>query len=397
MVMKILLLDDDGFMLRLLAQQLAQLGFHDVTQCKWAHEALALVEAAPQGFGLVVCDLQMPKMDGIEFFRHLAALGFSGGVLVVSGEDPRIAQTALGLARAHRLDAIGALSKPVSREALQGLLENRKPRAAVRAAAAAYPPQELQQAMATGELVLHYQPKRELAHGVVAGVEALVRWQHPRDGLVFPDRFITTAEQNGLIHELTRYVLRQAVIQSRAWQDRGLSLPVAVNVSMDNLAVLEFADFVGQQVQLAGSPASHLRLEVTESRLMQDLIGPLDVLTRLRLKRISLSIDDFGTGHSSLVQLRDIPFEELKVDRSFIHGACADTSKRAIVEGSIRMAQQLGMTTVAEGVEDLADWRFVRDVGCTWAQGYFIAKPLPGSGLPAWIDSWRIRWQHLSR
>jgi EAL domain-containing protein (putative c-di-GMP-specific phosphodiesterase class I) len=394
--MKILLLDDDGFMLRLLAQQLAQLGFHDVTQCKWAHEALELLQAAPQEFGLVMFDLQMPKMDGIEFVRHLAALGFSGGLLVVSGEDPRIAQTALGLARAHRLDAIGTLSKPVSREALQRLLENRKPRAVVRAAAAAYAPQELQQAMAAGELVLHYQPKIDLADGVVAGVEALVRWQHPRDGLVFPDRFITTAEKNGLIHALTQYVLRHAVIQSRAWQDQGLTLPVAVNVSMDNLAVLEFADFVEQEVRHAGISASHLRLEVTESRLMQDLVGPLDVLTRLRLKRISLSIDDFGTGHSSLVQLRDIPFEELKVDRSFIHGACADTSKRAIVEGSLRMAQQLGMTTVAEGVEDLADWRFVRDVGCTAAQGYFIAKPMPGRELPAWVYSWRGRWPQVS-
>jgi EAL domain-containing protein (putative c-di-GMP-specific phosphodiesterase class I) len=199
-----------------------------------------------------------------------------------------------------------------------------------------------------------------------------------------------------LIHELTRYVLRQAVAQSRAWQEQGLSLPVAINVSMDNLAELDFPDFVEQQVQQAGIPASHLRLEVTESRLMQDLVGPLDELTRLRLKRISLSIDDFGTGHSSLVQLRDIPFEELKVDRSFIHGACADTSKRAIVEGSIRMAQQLGMTTVAEGVEDLADWRFVRDVGCTSAQGYFIAKPMPGNELPAWIEGWQIRHQQLA-
>jgi EAL domain-containing protein (putative c-di-GMP-specific phosphodiesterase class I) len=250
--------------------------------------------------------------------------------------------------------------------------------------------------MAAGELVLHYQPKIELANGVVAGVEALVRWQHPRDGLVYPDRFITVAEQNGLINELTRYVLRHAVGQWRAWQDQDLSLPVAVNVSMDNLAVLEFPDFVEQQVRQAGIPASHLCLEVTESRLMQDPVGPLDVLTRLRLKRISLSIDDFGTGYSSLVQLRDIPFEELKIDRSFIHGACADTSKRAIVEGNLRMAQHLGMSTVAEGVEDLADWRFVRDAGCTSAQGYFIAKPMPGNALPAWIDSWRVRWQQLS-
>jgi EAL domain-containing protein (putative c-di-GMP-specific phosphodiesterase class I) len=395
--MKILLLDDDAFMLKLLTQQFTQLGFHDVTQCSWAHEALALVQAHPQAFGLVVCDLQMPKMDGIEFVRHLAELEFCGGLLVVSGEDSRIVQTALSLARAHRLDAIGALPKPVSRQALQQLLENRKPPAVVRTAGATtYPPQELQRAIAAEELVLHYQPKIDLVSGMVSGVEALVRWQHPRDGLVYPDRFITVAENNGLIDDLTRYVLRHAVAQSRAWQEQGVSLPVAVNVSMDNLAALDFPDFVEEQVRQAGIPASHLCLEVTESRLMQDPIGPLDVLTRLRLKRIGLSIDDFGTGHSSLVQLRDIPFEELKIDRSFTHGACVDTSKRAIVEGSIRMAQQLGMKTVAEGVENLADWRFVRNVGCNWAQGYFVAKPMPGNRLPAWIDCWRARWQRLS-
>ena len=153
-----------------------------------------------------------------------------------------------------------------------------------------------------------------LATGTVAGVETLVGWRHPQDGLLFPDQFIAMEEEHGLIDALTRAVLTDALRQARLWQDAGLSLHVAVNVSMDSLAALEFPDFVAREVAKAGVPLMSLVLEVTDSRLMKDLLAPLDILARLRLKRIGLSIDDFGTGHSSLAQLRDIPFDELKMD-----------------------------------------------------------------------------------
>jgi EAL domain-containing protein (putative c-di-GMP-specific phosphodiesterase class I) len=144
-------------------------------------------------------------------------------------------------------------------------------------------------------------------------------------------------------------------------------------------------------------PASSLVLEVTESRLMKDALASLDILARLRLKRIGLSIDDFGTGHSSLAQLRDIPFAELKIDRSFVHGAGRDSSLRAIVEASIGMARQLAMTTVAEGVEDREDWDFLRTTGCDFAQGYFIAKPMPASEVNVWITAWEARRPDIVR
>jgi EAL domain-containing protein (putative c-di-GMP-specific phosphodiesterase class I) len=178
--------------------------------------------------------------------------------------------------------------------------------------------------------------------------------------------------------------------QARLWQDAGLRLHLAVNVSMDNLAALEFPDFVAHEADAAGVAASSLVLEVTESRLMKNPLAALDILTRLRLKRIRLSIDDFGTGHSSLAQLRDIPFDELKVDHGFVHGACKDASLKAIVEASLGMARQLGMQTVAEGVEDQADWDFLHSAGCDLAQGYFVARPMPAADLPGWI----ARWEH---
>ena len=209
---------------------------------------------------------------------------------------------------------------------------------------------------------------------------------------MFPDRFVSTAEQHGLIDELTTAVLRAALRQARRWLDRGIALHTAINVSMDNLGALDFPDFVAREAHAAGVPLMHLVLEVTESRLMADPLGPLDILTRLRLKHIGLAIDDFGTGHSSLAQLRDIPFDELKIDRGFIRGAHLDPSLRAIVEASVGMARQMGIRTVAEGVEDGNDWRYVCDAGCDLAQGYFVGKPMPAEQM----SGWKLDWDNVS-
>ena len=235
-----------------------------------------------------------------------------------------------------------------------------------------------------------------MVSGALIGVETLVRWQHPDDGLVFPDDFIGVAEDNGLIDDLTHVVLAEALGQARRWLDQGLKLRVAVNVSMHTLARLEFADYVLGEVVRSGVAAEDLILEVTESRLMTDVLAPLYILTRLRLKHVGLSIDDFGTGHSSLSQLRDIPFDELKIDRSFVHGAGQDKTRRAIFTASLGMARQLGMRTVAEGVEDRADWDFLRQQGCDLAQGYFIARPMPADKLPAWLADWEARHSELA-
>jgi len=164
-----------------------------------------------------------------------------------------------------------------------------------------------------------------------------------------------------------------------------LDLSVAVNVSMANLTALDFPDFVSEQARLKGLPPASIVLEVTESQLMRDLRAPLEILTRLRLKRFRLSIDDFGTGHSSLAQLRDLPFDELKIDRSFVHGAHNNEILRAIFQASLGLAKQLGMATVAEGVEDSDDADFVRSTGCDLAQGYLIAKPMAASQVEAWV------------
>ena len=245
-------------------------------------------------------------------------------------------------------------------------------------------------------MLFRSQPKVSLTTGHMVGVETLVRWRHPVDGLVFPDRFVGVAETHGLIQRLTRTVIATALTDARAWQLKtGMALHLAINVSMDDVSELDFVDYVASEAAAAGIPSKDVTLEVTESRLTQDMRILLEVLTRLRLKRFRFSIDDFGTGHSSLAQLRDIPFDELKIDRGFVHGAGTDPTIRAIFDSSVTLAKQLGMQIVAEGVEDRADWEHVRKAKCDLAQGYFLAKPMPIEALHEWIEDWEERVSSL--
>lgn len=395
---RVLVIDDDSFVLEILNYQLNSLGCENVQGFSEAQQAMVLLETEHHGVELIFCDLDMPGIDGIEFVRFLGSLQFKGGLVLVSGEDIRVLQTAEKLAMAHQLRVLGALHKPISLSDLSAMLVlqgNLKVAVNPRAAAPPYSPEELRQGIANGELVNHYQPLVSLGNGEVVGMETLVRWQHPVDGLVFPDRFISLAEDHNLIDDLTYTVLSTALSQVREWNDQQIRLHISVNLSMNNLASLRFPDFVASTAAANDIPMSRLVLEVTESRLMKNRIASLDVLTRLRLKHVSLSIDDFGTGHSSLVQLRDVPFDQLKIDRSFVHGAWHDNSLRAIFEGSLGMARQLGMVSVAEGVEDENDWHFLRTTSCNLAQGYFIARPMVGEAVPDWMGQWQRQRRRL--
>lgn len=394
---QILLVDDEVFQLQLLARQLTVLGQDQVDSCTSGQQALNLLAMQPVGEQLIFLDLNMPGMDGVEFVRRLVDIPYAGALVLVSGEDERILDTVVRLARAHRLNVLGQLNKPVQIERLEMLLDawRRKTPNIVNKVLKRYGTDDVRRAIVGGELVNYYQPKVDVARGTLAGVETLVRWRHPADGLVLPDQFIDVAEEYGLIDDLTRVVLAEALEQTRCWQNDGLLLRVAVNVSMRNLDQLDFADFVLSELVRTGVAANDLILEVTESRLMTSVLAPLDILTRLRLKHISLSIDDFGTGHSSLSQLRSIPFDELKIDHSFVHGAGQDKTRRAIFAASLGMARQLGMKTVAEGVEDRADWNFLRQQDCDLAQGYFIARPMPAGEIRPWLADWEARHPEL--
>ena len=274
-----------------------------------------------------------------------------------------------------------------ARMALTDLVEP-VPRVAPRAA---FTSTEVLAAVAQRQWVLHFQPKVSLASGNLTGMEALVRWNHPQLGLVLPDEFIGVVNACGAIDALTDWVLQAAVQQQARWAVQAFPIPIAVNVSIDNLRSEGFARRAGALAREAGVAAHDVTLEVTERGATSPSPKPLDCLFQLRLRKFKLSIDDFGTAQSSLNQLRDVPFTELKIDRAIVQDASQDPSHQPLLKQSIGIAKGLCMVSVAEGVETELEWKMLRAMHCDVAQGFFIGRPMAEDRVPAWINDWEVR------
>lgn len=394
-----MVIDDEAFMRKLIAFQLRALGCQSVLCHASGIDALDALSLPANGIQLVICDLQMPIMDGVEVVRRLGAMAYQGSLILVSGEDQRTLNMAERLAKEHGLRVLGVLNKPVQPAQLTWLLNKLNPDVAASAQVKPKPKpvgkmsaSELARGIGQGQLLNHYQPKVCMRTGAVLGMEALVRWQHPEHGLLYPDAFISVAEDHGLIDLLTQAVIggpQGALRHLKQWLNAGADMHVAVNVSMDNLSSLSFPDFITQAAIEADVNLDHLVLEITESRLSSDVRSVRDVLTRMRLKRVRLSIDDFGTGYSSLAQLHELPFDELKIDQRFVHQAHQDNALNSLLEASVNMAIDLQMKTTGEGVETEADWLHLQSKGCDLAQGYWIAKPMAPERVLPWVETWR--------
>ncbi len=339
---------------------------------------------------VIVLDLIMPGVDGIEIIRYLAEIKCDALLILMSGFDSGVLHSAQTLASEQGLNFSGSLSKPFRANELSELLNglyitpndphrnnNIEPPSV----------EELRDAISNNELVVYYQPKVGLNNKAVNAVEALVRWQHPVHGLIGPDLFVPTAEQNGLIDELTWIVLEQAMAQCLFWRDQGMVMQLAVNMSAKTLKELDLPERMGQIIQKYDLEPSQLILEITETALMQELVKSLDILTRLRMRGFNLSIDDFGTGYSSLVQLHRAPFSEIKIDRSFVSEMETDSEAAAIVETIIMLGHKLNMKTVAEGVETLSCQKKLAELGCDQAQGYLFSRPLPADKVFSWFST----------
>ncbi len=248
---------------------------------------------------------------------------------------------------------------------------------------------ELRRALARRELTLRYQPKATLANGEVTSVEALVRWQHPQRRLVPPDAFIPLAQETSLIGPLTLYVIEEALRQVRAWRDEGIELRVAVNLSTRNLLDRALPRQIAALLERWQVSAEMLELEVTESSMLANPTRARAVLDELSALGIRLSIDDFGTGYSSLAYLRELPIDEIKIDRSFVMGMVEHPGDAVIVRSTVDLGRNLGLEVVAEGVETAEHWDRLRELGCDTAQGYYLSRPMSGSELRAWLQRWR--------
>lgn len=394
--LQVLVVDDVRLMRDMASAMLRTAGVQRIATCEHGAEALAALDEmakTAQPCDLILLDLNMPVMDGIEVLRHLADRAFPGQIALFSGESARVLRTAEALARAHRLNILGVLEKPLTRSGIAGLLSRMRegdaripgrPDAPVTEA-------ELLDAIRLGHIEIAVQPKVQMRSRQPIGVEALARWRHPQRGLIGAGQFIPLAENGAAAEPLFYSILGQALRAAARWRADGLHLQMAVNLSTANLTKLDLPQRIETATLEHGLKPADIMLEVTESRLIEDQTAALEVLTRLRLKGFNLAIDDFGTGYSSLEQLQRFPFEEMKIDRQFVALAAEDAAARAIVSSSIRLAKKLGMITVAEGIENQGDWDCAAAEGCDIGQGYFISLPLLPEALPKWIAGWLSR------
>jgi EAL domain-containing protein (putative c-di-GMP-specific phosphodiesterase class I) len=322
---------------------------------------------------LIVLDLQMPGVDGIALLRELGRRRCLAPIAIASGMDARVLSSAEQFAGSMGLTVAAALSKPVMLADVEELLIRH------RQAEEWVDPQDLARAVDRGQLVAHYQPKAELTQSgwLMSGAEALLRWQHPEYGLLYPDRFIPMAEDNGLVGALTDWVLQTGIAELSVWKRAGLNVTLAVNLSAKLVNDIEFPDRLATLMAEHGLANGQLTIEITETAALTQPSRTLDILTRLRVKGFGLSLDDFGTGYSSLTQLYRMPFNEIKIDKSLGLALGYDREAQTMVRSMVELAHNLGLKVCAEGIESLAALQFLERCGCDFAQGFHLARPVP--------------------
>lgn len=376
---KLMVIDDEEDICETIAEIAEARGFTVTTISDPAQVAERIVSATPD---FIMLDLMMPGTDGVELLRMLVDRVRNVKICLMSGSDTRVLNSARRLGSAHGLDVVAALEKPLEISQLRATLdllqgiekENGR----------------MTSALALNQLVVHYQPVVEMATRKIKGVETLVRWAHPDKGLLLPEFFLEDIIGEELMPVMTEYVLNSAADQAAKWRALGEELTVSVNVTASSLLELDFPDKLAELCHRHNLPPERLVVEVTETEAMQDVKRTMDVLLRMRIRHIGVSIDDFGTGHSSLKELQRMPFSEMKIDRSFVMDMAANKDCAVIVNSIIDLGHNLGLKVLAEGVEDARTWRMLADKGCDYAQGFFIAKAMPGDDFCRWLENWRI-------
>ncbi|HEX3895506.1 MAG TPA: EAL domain-containing response regulator [Rudaea sp.] len=348
----------------------------------------------------IMLDLRLGASDGIEQLRFLQAARYRGAIVLMSGFDPRVLASAQQVGRSLGLRIATVLEKPARvtriRDVLKELETQLEPGAVfdqtespAAPEADSIQPEGLADALQHGEMDLYLQPILNAAYLSVVRLEGLIRWRRPDSGIVLPDKFISVAERDpAVIDRLTFWVIKTALDQYLRLAEFGYAIPISVNISGMNLRSLDFPDRLAELVAQAGAPPSALALEITESVAMHDRGPIVDILTRLRLKGFELAIDDLGTGHSSLEALKEMPFSEIKIDKSFVSDALKSRTSLAIVTSIIDLAGRMGVVCTAEGVESDDISVLVSNLGITYLQGYFYSRPIPFSSLVTWLAAW---------
>lgn len=385
----VIVVEDHDFQRKVAVSYLLQMGVTRVLGASDGQDALSKIKAAEWPVDVALCDLDMPGMDGVQFIRHLAEGRLVGAVILLSGMETQVISSVESMARAQGMQVLGSIEKPVTAQKISNLLAMFKPGVMPRKVP---PPSmsasDIETGLAALQFTAHYQPKVDFKTLKLAGVEALARWQQPDMGMLYPASFIEMAEKSDLIDRLTTRMIEVTLKQLKDWSAQGFDTGMAINLSLSYLGSSGIADQITGEAQRMGVNPKVVTLEVTESLVTTNLGNVLENLARLRMRGFEISIDDYGTGFSSMQQLSRIPFTELKIDQSFVTGATHRPTMRVILESSLQLSRKLGLRSVAEGIEKEEEWALLKSLGCDLAQGYFIARPMPGDAVPEWHQSW---------
>lgn len=385
------MVEDSEFQRKTLVEMLTLSKARNVYSADNGQRALKLLAALDTRVDIIISDLEMPTMDGMEFVRHVATGGFRNSVIIASALEPRLLASVEKMAKAYAINLLGVISKPITLENLEPLLNRHVPpgpRLKVPPKAKlSFALDEIMDGLEQKEFYAVFQPRVELATRRVVGAQALARWRHPQHGILYPAAFIQVLEDAGKIDELLWVMLRKSAALCSTLNASGKKSygSIALNLSIKSLGNVDLANRLADIARGYNVEPCQMCLEITESAATTDVGAALENLTRLRMKGFGLSIDNFGTGYSSMQQLTRIPFTELKIDASFVTRAVTHESARVFLISSLQLAKNLNILTVAEGVETQAQWDLLAELGCDLVQGFFIAKPMMGAAYVDWL------------
>jgi EAL domain-containing protein (putative c-di-GMP-specific phosphodiesterase class I) len=387
-----LVAEDDVTQRHTLVEMLGHLGASQITEVPDGHTALrCFQDSFTPTVNVAIIDLDLPGMDALELIRSLASMNCRVRVIVIGAHTSNLLFSVETMAQAYGLVLLGTIPKPVTAPKLEALLDIYVPPAAPSAHvnAPTFSFEQVGAGMHAGQFEPWFQPKIELETGQVKGLEAFARWVHPEHGVLAPASFIDVLEQHSRVDYLDWSMIEKAVERCRWFLDHGTPLSVSVNVAMETMAHPQFVEQISACMARHRVMPDYLTFEMPESAVLTNDPTFLERLVRLRIMGYGLAIDDYGAGRSNMQLLARVPFSELKIDRSFVDGASKRRPLGTVLSSCLALARSLDRSSVAVGVETKRDWDFLQRLGCTYAQGYHIAKPMPAESVPGWLEDWR--------
>jgi EAL domain-containing protein (putative c-di-GMP-specific phosphodiesterase class I) len=357
-----------------------------------APEALAVIKSF-KDVNMFFLDLNMPGTDGVQLLKQIAACKFQGYIVIVSGVSTKIIQSVEDLANKYHLNFVGSIHKPIDLKDFDHIFtlvgKNKLPE--FKSETQQLKIYEIIRALENDDIEVFYQPQVKLRSRKLVGVEALCRLRHPSLGLISPDKFIDKSEETDLIFHLTLNVIDKALNDWVAWYNQGIDITLSINISPYVLKFSEFTDLFLTKVAELNIPKNKICLEVTESIIEDNHEVELEALSRLAIKGVLLSLDDFGTGSASIERLHRLPFDELKLDKSFFQHSVTNRTQYDLIKSCVAMSNALDMHVVAEGIETAEHWKVAEQTGCDIVQGYYICKPIEASNINQWCSQWKHR------